>query len=240
MLLEANCSYLGDLKSEHGNDDQALGAFILSSNWSRRLPTIASTYIKQPATLHLLVRIENEEHSIDLAHNENMAVTEGRTVSAQEEAAWLAPSQGMAYFHNSHKRTFNRSYTHAYDYAEQGQSLKSFLRESYNLVIHLGNHHRIEESYIFPLLARKHPAFRNDAEHKSSHKAIHDGLERYSSFLRNAMADESMYSPAKLREILDSFREPLMRHLDDEIRDLQPDSLKAHGFTLTDVRALPF
>lgn len=169
-----------------------------------------------------------------------MAETEGRIVSAQEEAAWLAPSLGMSYFHDSHKRTFNRSYTHAYDYAEHGQSLKAFLRESYNLVTHLGNHHRIEESYIFPLLARKHPAFRNDAEHKASHKAIHDGLEQYGNFLRDAMADESKYSPDMLREILDSFREPLMRHLDDEVRDLQPDSLRAHGFTLTDVRALPF
>lgn len=169
-----------------------------------------------------------------------MTGTENRRVSSLEEAAWLAPSRGMSYFHNSHKRTFNRSYEHADDYAEQGQSLKSFLRESYNLVIHLGNHHSIEESYIFPLLARKHPAFRDNAEHRLSHKAIHDGLDRYGSFLREAMADESKYSPEKLREILDSFREPLMRHLDDEVRDLQPDSLKAHGFTLTEVRALPF
>lgn len=169
-----------------------------------------------------------------------MGESKDRIATAQEEAAWLAPSQGMSYFHNSHKRTFNRSYANAYDYTEHGQTLKSFLRESYNLVIHLGNHHRIEESYIFPMLARKHPAFRNDAEHRASHKAIHDGLERYSSFLRDAMADESKYSPGKLREILDSFREPLMRHLDDEVRDLEPDSLKAHGFTLTEVRALPF
>lgn len=163
-----------------------------------------------------------------------------RAAYTHEDAAWSAPSKGMSYFHESHKRTFNRSYAHAHDYAEQGQSLNAFLNDSYNLVIHLGNHHRIEESYIFPLLAHKHPAFRDDAEHRASHRAIHDGLEHYSSFLRGAMADESTYAPDKLREILDSFREPLMRHLDDEVRDLQPDSLKAHGFTLTDVRALPF
>lgn len=169
-----------------------------------------------------------------------MIGTDKAIASTQEETAWLAPSRGMSYFHDSHKRTFNKSYAHADDYAEHGQSLKAFLRESYNLVVHLGNHHRIEESYIFPLLARKHPAFRNDAEHKASHRAIHSGLDRYSAFLREAMADEAKYSPDKLRSILDSFREPLMRHLDDEVRDLQPDSLKAHGFTLTEVRALPF
>ena len=40
-------------------------------------------------------------------------------------------------------------------------------------------HHRIEEAYIFPVLARKMPQFKAGAreagEHLKSHKAIHDG-----------------------------------------------------------------
>ncbi|KLT40565.1 hypothetical protein CC85DRAFT_277466 [Cutaneotrichosporon oleaginosum] len=146
----------------------------------------------------------------------------------------------MTRFHNSHKATFNNSYTHAADYADVGYSLKGFLRESYNLVVHLGNHHAIEEAYIFPLLAHKHPAFREGAEHKADHAAIHDGLERYQQFLRASMMDESKYSPEKMREILDSFREPLFRHLDQEVEDLKPETLWKHGFTLDEVRRMPF
>lgn len=160
--------------------------------------------------------------------------------TAAEEYAWAAPSRGMTRFHNSHKHTFNNSYTHAEDYEDAGYTLKGFLRESYNLVVHLGNHHAIEEAYIFPLLARKHPAFRDDAEHKADHAAIHDGLERYQEFLRASMMDGEKYTPKEMREILDSFREPLMRHLDQEVEDIKPDSLKKHGFTLAEVRQLPF
>lgn len=160
--------------------------------------------------------------------------------STAEDRAFSRPSLGMQSFHDSHKRTFNKSYTHAEDYAAHGQTLRSFLRESYNLVVHLGNHHAIEEAYIFPLLADKHPAFRDGAEHKADHKEIHDGLERYAAFLVAAMDDHSKYSATELREILDSFKTPLMRHLDQEVKDLEPDVLRKHGFTLADVRKLPF
>lgn len=159
---------------------------------------------------------------------------------AAEEYAWNAPSRGMARFHNSHKRTFNNSYTHAEDYAEVGYTLQSFLRESYNLVIHLGNHHGIEEEYIFPMLAHKHPAFREGAEHKEDHALIHHALERYAEYLEAAMEDPDIYTPEGLRALLDSFREPLMRHLDQEIEDLKPESLRKYGFTLAEVRRLPF
>ncbi|BEI86641.1 hypothetical protein CcaverHIS002_0609280 [Cutaneotrichosporon cavernicola] len=161
-------------------------------------------------------------------------------LSPSEAYAWNAAWKGMERFHNSHKRTFTNSYEHASDYADVGYSLKAFLRESYNLVIHLGNHHSIEEAYIFPLLAHKHPAFRDGAEHKADHAAIHDGLERYQEFLRACMMDDTKYSPEKMREILDSFREPLFRHLDQEVEDLKPETLWKHGFTIDEIRRLPF
>jgi hypothetical protein len=65
-----------------------------------------------------------------------------------EEYAWNAAWKGMTRFHNSHKWEFNNSYEHAADYADVGYSLKGFLRESYGLVVHLGNHHAIVSSAL--------------------------------------------------------------------------------------------
>ncbi|EJT47479.1 hypothetical protein A1Q2_04492 [Trichosporon asahii var. asahii CBS 8904] len=158
--------------------------------------------------------------------------------ASAEERAWRAPSEGMTSFHNSHKWEFNHAYQHAEDL--DGKPLASFLRQCYGLVVHLGNHHRIEEAHIFPLLAHKHPSFARNAEHEDFHHQIHDGLERYSKFLREGIEDPSKYSAAKLRETLDSFRKPLFEHLDKEVEDLRPENLKKHGFTLAEIRRLPF
>lgn len=174
-------------------------------------------------------------------HTRTMAsAATAATMTPAEQYAWLAPSRGMTRFHNSHKATFANSYEHAEDYERIGYSLREFLRDSYDLVIHLGNHHAIEEAHIFPLLAHKHPAFREGAEHKDAHQKIHDGLERYSEFLEAAFKDPAKYSGKELRAILDSFRDPLMHHLDQEVEDLKPESLQKYGLTLEEVRRLPF
>lgn len=158
--------------------------------------------------------------------------------SSDEDRAWRAPSEGMTGFHNSHKWEFNHAYQHAEDLDHK--PLASFLRQCYGLVVHLGNHHRIEEAHIFPLLAKKHPAFAQNAEHEEYHHKIHEGLETYSKFLRESLEDPSKYSAQKLRDILDSFRKPLFEHLDKEVEDLRPENLKKHGFTLNEIRRLPF
>lgn len=155
-----------------------------------------------------------------------------------EERAWRAPSEGMTGFHNSHKWEFNHAYQHAEDLDHK--PLSSFLRQCYGLVVHLGNHHRIEEAHIFPLLAHKHPSFARNAEHEDFHHQIHEGLERYSKFLRESLDDPKKYSATELRSILDSFRKPLFEHLDKEVEDLRPENLKKHGFTLAEIRRLPF
>jgi hypothetical protein len=162
------------------------------------------------------------------------------SLSQGEQYAWNIPARAMTRFHDAHKYDFNFAYEHADDYYKHGMTLRSFLRNAFRLVNNLGGHHSIEEAYIFPLLAEKHPAFQHGAEHKLAHEAIHDGLERYSAFLHESLKDEKSYAPDKLRAILDSFREPLFHHLDQEVQDLGADSLRAHGFTLKDLARLPF
>lgn len=64
-------------------------------------------------------------------------------------------------------------------FINDGQLLR-YLRESETLAHHLDMHHRIEEAYIFPLLAKRMPQFADGAgsrkgAHIVSHAQIHEG-----------------------------------------------------------------
>jgi hypothetical protein len=97
-------------------------------------------------------------------------------------------------------------------------------------------HHTIEERFIFPTLALRMPQFKG--EHLESHKGIHDGelanpekplcavipylfdagLDQLDALLTRYKSNPSSYSPTDMRACLDSWREVLFRHLDEEVR----------------------
>jgi hypothetical protein len=66
------------------------------------------------------------------------------------------------------------------------------------------------------------PEFRENEKHKVSHKQIHDGLDRVNLLVVQWKEDPSTYKPDELRAALDSFREPLYRHLAEEVYVDQP------------------
>ncbi|ORX38632.1 hypothetical protein BD324DRAFT_372514 [Kockovaella imperatae] len=149
----------------------------------------------------------------------------------------------MERFHSHFRYEFNRVYTLADGgFHKEGMSLARFLREAQQLSHHLTMHHTIEERYVFPQLARKMPQFkagaREGGEHLKSHKAIHDGLEKYEKFLEEALRDTSSYNASTLRGIMDGFREVLYRHLDEEVHDLSAPSMRAAGWTLAEIRQI--
>jgi hypothetical protein len=147
----------------------------------------------------------------------------------------------MAAFHNSFKQQFEENYRLADGtFHSKGMSLAGFLYHALRVSRSLDGHHRIEEAHIFPILAAKHPAFRPGAGHIQSHRDIHDGLERYNKYIDQAMRDPSKYNSLQFRAVMDSFHQPLYDHLDQEVRDLEPESLKRSGVTLREVQQLPF
>jgi hypothetical protein len=75
---------------------------------------------------------------------------------------------------------------------------------------------------VFPLLAKRMTEFRANERHKNSHKLIHDGLDRLEAVVHEFRLTPSSYSPGKMRETLDSFREPLYTHLAEEVYVTKP------------------
>ena len=106
-------------------------------------------------------------------------------------------------------------------------------------------HHTIEERQIFPILAKRMPSFAEDEAHIKSHHGIHEGpyaewtanptvdpsqvqswhiviwptvgLDKLGVLLSKYSADQTTYNPTEMRECLDSWREVLFRHLDEEV-----------------------
>lgn len=146
-------------------------------------------------------------------------------------------------------------------------SLPAFLRDATSLASHLQTHHGIEEHHIFPILARKMPQFAappggkhshsnkkiDSSSHSTTkipsspapgshllqHEAIHHGLDQYSALLFKYQKDNTSFNPKELRDCMDSFREALFVHLDEEVESLSGESMRAAGWTLDEIRRIP-
>ncbi|BEJ17116.1 hypothetical protein CspHIS471_0605170 [Cutaneotrichosporon sp. HIS471] len=158
------------------------------------------------------------------------------------DAEWYAaPSSGMARIHKGFKAAFAENHRLADgSFHKYGMSLQGFLHHARSVALSLDGHHRGEEASIFPILAKHHPAFANTSAHVASHKIIHDGLDRYNAYLDKATANPKSYNAAEFRAVIESFKEPMERHLDQEVRDLEPTTLKMVGVTVDDIKRLPF
>jgi len=151
-------------------------------------------------------------------------------------------STTMSHFHEWFKKEFNMVYELADgSYTKRGLSLPGYLREAKSMCTHLNFHHSLEERHIFPVLAKRMPAFSETAEdgrHIRSHRAIHKGLDDLDTLVKKWTTELTSYSPTEMRACLDSFREVLFNHLDEEVDDLKGDNMKKY-WTLEEVDRIP-
>lgn len=101
-------------------------------------------------------------------------------------------------------------------------------------------HHTIEERYLFPILGKTMPQFaaKDNGAHIASHHGIHEGtcfrlpginsdhfyiplkgLDRLGALVKKWSNAPSEYSPDEMRACLDSFKDVLFHHLDEEARN---------------------
>ncbi|KAJ7178520.1 hemerythrin HHE cation binding domain-containing protein [Mycena crocata] len=150
-------------------------------------------------------------------------------------------TQTMASFHGYFKQEFNTIYELADGtFERRGLSLSLYLEMAKRFNSHLTMHHTIEERHIFPILAKRMPEFSTETEagHIDSHKGIHHGLEELATLVYKFKKEPSTYSPTEMRACLDSFRQVLFTHLDQEVQDLQGSNMKKY-FTLEELESIP-
>lgn len=117
-------------------------------------------------------------------------------------------------------------------------SIRGFLSLGLQFRSQLEMHHGIEEAHIFPVLAKKMPAFKKELELLTQHKQIHKGLDAFGKYLDECNSGERELRLSEMREIMDGFGEVLWQHLDDEVKELGADNMRKY-WTIQEIQRMP-
>ncbi|KAH7398427.1 hypothetical protein BKA66DRAFT_566031 [Pyrenochaeta sp. MPI-SDFR-AT-0127] len=148
-------------------------------------------------------------------------------------------AEHMDYFHNHFRSTWNTLYEACESQKRpKGMSIKQFLALGQQFCHHLEMHHGIEEQHIFPVLAKKMPAFKKELELLTQHKQIHKGLDKLTKYVDECSDGERELRMPELKEILDGFGKVLWQHLDDEVKQLGAENMRKY-WTLEEMRRMP-
>lgn len=126
------------------------------------------------------------------------------------------------------------------------QRARALVSEGLSFVAQLEMHHNIEETYIFPALARKMPEFqRGDgkkgggaAELLRQHEEIHVGMEGMRGYLRRCRDGEEDLDMAALKAQMQSWGTVLWTHLDQEVQTLGAENMRKY-WTVDEIRRIP-
>ena len=83
------------------------------------------------------------------------------------------------------------------------------------------------------------PAFRQELELLAQHKQIHIGVEKLEDYLGQCRTGEKDFRFGELKDIMDSFRQVLWEHLDQEVQQLGAENMRKY-WTLQEMRSLIF
>lgn len=145
----------------------------------------------------------------------------------------------MEIYHNHFRQTWNSLYSAASDGKRpQGMSIRQYLNTGIQFCEGLHVHHSIEETQIYPVLAKRMPAFRKELELLSQHKQIHAGLDHFEDYLKDCTAGKRELRLTELKALMDTFGNVLWDHLADEVEQLGASHMRQH-WTLDEMRNMP-
>ncbi|KAF2020045.1 hypothetical protein BU24DRAFT_459660 [Aaosphaeria arxii CBS 175.79] len=160
-------------------------------------------------------------------------------LSPADFRAYNHMAEHMDYFHNHFRATWTTLMTACEtNKRPKNLSMRQFIGMGLQLCQHLTMHHTIEEKHIFPVLAKKMPAFRKELELLTQHKQIHKGLDRLEEYLLKCQSGESELRLGELKEIMEGFGEVLWQHLDDEVAQLGAENMRKY-WSLEEMRRMP-
>ncbi|EDU41964.1 conserved hypothetical protein [Pyrenophora tritici-repentis Pt-1C-BFP] len=139
-------------------------------------------------------------------------------------------AEHMDYFHSNFRATWKVLYGAC-------ESLKRPKNMSIRQFINTGQQF-CQEQHIFPILAKKMPAFKKELELLTQHKQIHVGLDKLEKYLEECGSGERELRLGEMKEILDSFGTVLWQHLDDEVKQLEAENMRKY-WTLEEMRRIP-
>ncbi|KAI9826090.1 MAG: hypothetical protein M1832_000539 [Thelocarpon impressellum] len=164
----------------------------------------------------------------------------------------LSPADHMVYSRladtmEAYHDHFRESWRTLYDAASTNRrptnlSLPQFLKLGLDFCRHLTAHHQIEETRVFPVLARKMPAFRASENPAllAQHARIHAGLDGFQAYLEECRDGErELRLATELKGLMDVFGDVLWAHLDDEVRELGAENMRRF-WEVEEMSRMPF
>ncbi|KAG9194694.1 hypothetical protein G6011_04729 [Alternaria panax] len=107
-------------------------------------------------------------------------------LSASEFRQYNRMAEHMNYFHDNFRATWKVLYGACEAQKRpKDMSIRQFISMGQQFCHHLTVHHTIEEQHIFPVLAKKMPAFKKELELLTQHKQIHKGLDKLEKYLED-------------------------------------------------------
>ncbi|KAL2354462.1 hypothetical protein BJ546DRAFT_977373 [Cryomyces antarcticus] len=148
-------------------------------------------------------------------------------------------AEHMDMFHENFRRSWNLMYGACNSGKRPlGMSIRQFLAVGSEFSHHLEVHHSIEEQHIFPVLAKKMPAFKKELELLTQHKQIHAGLEKFEAYIEDCKSDEKELRLQEMKTVMETFGTVLWQHLDDEVNQLKAENMRKY-WTLEEMRRMP-
>lgn len=208
---------------------------------------LASTTPATYQTIHKTMTDAIPENSSAIPPPENVTPPKNSSTEQEKPLPKLSPADFRAYNHMAeHMDYFHNHFRHTWKILmeacenqkrPQGMSIRQFLALGEQFVQQLTMHHGIEERHVFPMLAKKMPAFRKELELINQHKEIHKGLDKLEEYLQDCRSGEKELRLSEMKVVLDGFGEVLWQHLDDEVRQLGAENMRKY-WSLAEMRAL--
>jgi hemerythrin-like domain-containing protein len=165
-------------------------------------------------------------------------------LSASDFQAYNRMAAHMAVFHDHFRAAWNQLWQASTTSRRPAHlSLRAFVNEGLQFCRHLTMHHDIEETYIFPVLAKKMPDFQKGKGGRAGelirqHREIHAGLDGLEDYLRRCKAGEAELELDVLRTKMESWGTVLWTHLDQEVETLGAENMRRY-WTLDEMRQMP-
>ncbi|KZL69868.1 hypothetical protein CI238_10765 [Colletotrichum incanum] len=136
----------------------------------------------------------------------------------------------MEKFHGYFRQTWKRLYRACASPDDSSRMTDDqIIREGLFLSYRLKNHHKIEESSLFPFLARRMPHFQGDEMLLAEqHRQIHGGLEEFQRYLESGRTRKSQLELQVLKSKMDSWGDVLLLHLDQEVDVLGAEDMQEY------------
>lgn len=149
-------------------------------------------------------------------------------------------AEKMDYFHEHFRRSWTLLWTACTTGRRpQNMTLKQFLSQGIDFANHLTAHHGIEETYVFPALAKNMPEFRgNRAELLRQHRDIHKGLDDFAEYLQRCRSGETDFEMDVLKSKMETWGDVLWTHLDQEVETLGAQNMRKY-WTKDEIMRLP-